>query len=443
LLAYRDADAQAIKLRAQLKEAKRDIEERQVVQVRAARDQALAAADLPHLREAEVRAGAAVQRLVLARQDIEAQEKQAKTRREDLARQIVQINHDKARELALVKDASDMLLNIKAQRQSLDTTPIPDQDEALKTEVALAEARSTAAEEALELVQGELARRQAEIAVTKAAINEHQGRLATCTADMARLEREEAALPRPDPDKQARLASTLAEHLAKRSALEQTIADENDMLIKLKQREQNQRGPLTRAEQDAQRLDTEFRTLSKMLDPPARPQGATALDEIQAEKGYEIALGAALGDDLAASLAQNAPAHWAQTQYETAPPLPDGALPLAQFIKAPAPLQRRLAQIGIIAREHGAALRHKLVQGQRLISVQGDLWRWDGLTIAANTPSPAALRLVERNRLGDLQLAADAARQKARELHADFHAVQAQIRQVSDQDQKTAQYCAI
>ncbi|MGH6936829.1 MAG: chromosome segregation protein SMC, partial [Methylocella sp.] len=39
-----------------------------------------------------------------------------------------------------------------------------------------------------------------------------------------------------------------------------------------------------------------------------------------------------------------------------------------------------------------------------------DLWRWDGFTQAAEAPTPAARRLAEKNRLGDLAIQAQAAR---------------------------------
>jgi chromosome segregation protein len=436
LLAYREADAQAIKLRLNLTESKRAIEERQVVQVRAARDQALAAADLPHLREAEVRAGAALQRVVLARQDIESQEKQSKARREDLARQIVQIERDKARELALVKDAHDTLLGLKAQREALDTTHIPDQDEALKVDVVTAEAHSRAADETLAKVQGELARRQAEISVTQAGITDHRSRIIALTAELARHDAEVAALPRMDHARQIALTTAVEQSLAQRNALEATLAQDSEALLQFKQQEQQQRGPLSKAEQHAQRLDTEFRTLTKMLAVPTRAEGPTVLDEIQAEKGYEMALGAALGDDLEASLALNAPAHWALTEDKSTSSLPEGVLALSQFVTAPEALRRRLTQVGIVAAERGGSLRSQLLQGQRLVSLRGDLWRWDGFTLAANTPTPAALRLVEHNRLEDLRLAAEAARSAAQELHMRFSSVQTQIRQADMQEQK-------
>ena len=44
--------------------------------------------------------------------------------------------------------------------------------------------------------------------------------------------------------------------------------------------------------------------------------------------------------------------------------------------------------------------------GQRLVSREGDFWRWDGFAVAAHAPTGAARRLAERGRLqaieGDL-----------------------------------------
>ena len=46
------------------------------------------------------------------------------------------------------------------------------------------------------------------------------------------------------------------------------------------------------------------------------------------------------------------------------------------------------AQIGVVARAEGAALAARLKPGQRLVSREGDLWRWDGFAAAAEAPTP-------------------------------------------------------
>ena len=67
-------------------------------------------------------------------------------------------------------------------------------------------------------------------------------------------------------------------------------------------------------------------------------------------------------------------------------------------------LGRRLAQIGLVEASEGARIQPLLVPGQRLVSRDGDLWRWDGYrTRAEDAPSAAALRLEQINRLLDLK----------------------------------------
>ena len=147
-------------------------------------------------------------------------------------------------------------------------------------------------------------------------------------------------------------------------------------------------------------------------------------EEISVAKGYEAAIGAALGDDLDASTNPASPAHWAATDASDDPALPPGVEALAKRVTAPAPLARRLNQIGVVLRAEGGALRNLLKPGQRLVSKEGDLWRWDGFTQAAEAPTPAARRLAEKNRLGDLAIEAEAARAAASALKIDAERAQ-------------------
>src|SRR6202023_3833074 len=84
------------------------------------------------------------------------------------------------------------------------------------------------------------------------------------------------------------------------------------------------------------------------------------------------------------------------------PALPEGVESLAAHVNAPVELARRLAQIGVVAKERGAELVSQLKTGQRLVSREGDVWRWDGFVAAAHAPSGAARRLAERAPLAGL-----------------------------------------
>jgi chromosome segregation protein len=66
-------------------------------------------------------------------------------------------------------------------------------------------------------------------------------------------------------------------------------------------------------------------------------------------------------------------------------------------------MMRRLKQIGVVARVDGARLVRDLKPGQRLVSQEGDLWRWDGYAVAAHAPTGAARRLAGRSRLAGIE----------------------------------------
>src|SRR5690606_21997003 len=110
-----------------------------------------------------------------------------------------------------------------------------------------------------------------------------------------------------------------------------------------------------------------------------------------------------LGDDLEASSDAGAPMHWsvAIEGYDD-PALPQGAEPLSRYVVGTPLLKRRLDQIGLVDAADGPSLMQALWPGQRLVTIEGALWRWDGFVSAADAPTPAAQRLAQRNRLAEL-----------------------------------------
>jgi chromosome segregation protein len=77
--------------------------------------------------------------------------------------------------------------------------------------------------------------------------------------------------------------------------------------------------------------------------------------------------------------------------------------------------------------------------GQRLVSLEGDLWRWDGFVSTAEALTPAAQRLVEKNRLGDLSREAEAARQVAEIARAEATRTQAGLREAATAESEARQ----
>jgi len=155
------------------------------------------------------------------------------------------------------------------------------------------------------------------------------------------------------------------------------------------------------AESAAASLRTELQTLDRLLAARQEKAGGTpVIDQLAVEPGYEAALGAALTEDLNAPVGGSARRRWPEEAIEAADsPLPAGARPLIELVKAPKGLARRLRQIGVIENgAEGAALAARLAPGQRLVSRDGQLWRWDGFYAAAPQSGSEQERLAQRNR---------------------------------------------
>ncbi len=97
--------------------AVRLVAERSGEQAEAAKRQALAAAALPALREAEARAAAALQRLTMARETLDREETRATERMAELDRRLVQLGDDIERERRLAADAQAALARLAERRR--------------------------------------------------------------------------------------------------------------------------------------------------------------------------------------------------------------------------------------------------------------------------------------------------------------------------------------
>jgi chromosome segregation protein len=406
---------------SKLEASLRDVAEKTRAQAETARLQAIAAHELPQLRGIEAEVGSELQRLVLARETLDGEERRAKSRTAELERRIAQTASDITRETALIEDALSVLTRLEAEANELTSTGAAEAEiEAVRGRLAEAEAALAVTEKAFAEAQDTRSGIEARRASLTAALREETARLARLQAEIEKVIRERDALLSEVPAGAdlGGLQAALDAAIAAAKVRDEELALSEARHTEARATELKARGPLAEAERKAQNLETQIATLSKLLNAGTGGFWPAVTEEISVAKGYEAALGAALGDDLDASTNAAAPAHWAATDASEDPALPPGVEALAKRVTAPAPLTRRLNQIGVVLREEGAALRTLLKPGQRLVSKEGDLWRWDGFTQAAEAPTPAARRLAEKNRLGDLAIEAEAARDAASVLKA-------------------------
>ncbi|MDK1375676.1 chromosome segregation SMC family protein [Sinorhizobium sp. 6-70] len=427
----KEAEAEAT---SQLNQITALVAEKAQTQMEAAKAQAVASLKLPELRENEAKLAAALQRLQIARSQLEEDAGRILRRRDELQRRLAQLAEDIAREERLVADNADILARLDEEEAELRDVLAEADDRAGE-----ARERLNAANEALAISEAELARVTADRAEAQAGRNqiertlrdlsERQARLVRQLSDQARdlddLDRQMAALPDPH-EKQGQVEvaeAALDEAEAAVVSIEEALAD-------ARADEAAARPPVDEARAALNGIEAEARTIRRMLEAVGGGAYPAIVEEMKVERGFETALGAALGDDLDSPLDQAAPAHWRMPgDHSSDPSLPAGAVPLDGYVRAPEALGRALGQIGIVESEAEAErLLPLLKTGQRLVTREGAVWRWDGHVTGSEAPSAAALRLAQKNRLIELESETEDATEALRRAEADLTAAGARIR---------------
>ncbi len=445
-VAWSEADAQAGLASETLQAALVRLGAATEAESRALRAEASLADSMQPLREEEATRGAILARLEIEQSNFEKEAERAKSRLQELARRVTQLDADIERESAGAIDAAEQVERLDAELMEL----AEGSEGGSKTEddarIALDTARN--AEAAAAAAQAALVQRDFEARSKRRVL---QSTLAERGEQVTKAERLAAALHQQLIDLDARAPDRvkLEEMQETYAALSETIEDTEAKAMDAEERLADLSAAVRARQEEAQKaslelrgLETERATLERLLRPRAGSGHTPVLDVITVAAGYEAALGAALGDDLDAPALHekaqgngadgtaSAPMHWRLVSGAgTDPALPDGAQPLVAKVKGPGELERRLAQIGVVAKADGIRLQAQLLPGQRLVSKSGDLWRWDGFVATADAPTAAAERLAQRNRLGEiddrlavLMETADAAQAAHRKAQAELAA---------------------
>jgi chromosome segregation protein len=313
---------------------------------------------------------------------------------------------DRQREAALKADAAAALRRLdeelaaiaarleeaESRRGTIDVRTVEHEDEARAADTALGQARAVQAAE------------QAEARVAGAALEAARTRLARAEAEAARLAEQMQGLG-GDAD----LVRTLANARTNKENAEKALAKAGEAIAAAETRRQQAAAARDAAESEAASaraalaaLQSEAKALLKAVEGSS---GDRAINHVRAAPGYERALAAALGEDLEAALGAEGTRRWAgAAPLPGDPALPSGTQALADHVEAPPALLRRLKQIAVAERDEA----QPLAVGQRLVTLDGRLRRWDGY-VATGMGAAAAERLIRVNRLAEIETAMPAA----------------------------------
>lgn len=420
--------------------AVRDLAERTREQAETARLQALRAADLPGLRENEAREAAGLQRLNNAREMLDREEARARERMGELERRLSQFTADVEREQRLSSDADVALTRLDAEDEALreEIKAKVELRSGADTRVSEAEATLAEAEKVFSELTTALAALTAQRNSLEANVRTHRDRVARLDQEIGNVEAEVARLAQATEGFGDLTSLSAAREMAQQALAEAEAAARasEEAHVAARAKLEASRGPLADADRRVQRLETEARTISKIVNGETKNLWPPIIDGVHVAKGYEKALGAALGDDLDAPVDPSAPLRWSQAgNGEDDPALPHGVVSLADHVEAPPELQRRLRQIGVVGREQGPGLAAQLKSGQRLVSPEGDLWRWDGFVAAAHAPTGAARRLAERARLVDIEADLENSRTEAQARRLDLEIAETELKSAATAEQ--------
>lgn len=353
-------------------------------------------------REEQIIAAAVLGRLNAAKEALESDEHAASSEIKKLETQIADLAADLERETGIVHDAESAEALLKHEFEQLSA--VADTSAALD---AAADAASEAIKvrASLEADYNELTRQAADQNARRESaqreLSQSEGRLSRTTLERDNTQDRLAGMNKEGGSsgnlfaagaKDAFNALETARAKAQKLAKTLSNAEETDQVL---------RDSLSKSRQTLSGLSGERTALERML---ARAQAGTfepALNQCKAQPGYEQALAAALGEDLDAAIGKDAALHWAGASVSDQA-LPSGAQPLSDFVSAPPELAARLAQIGMVSAADIDTLSSLLKPGQRLVTMGGQVSRWDGFKIAAGAETSAAVKLKQQNRLAEI-----------------------------------------
>jgi chromosome segregation protein len=330
----------------------------------------------------------------------------ARARRDTVARRLAELDRldaalqtDLAREDALKTDASGAIEQLEGERRSIaqKLEDAEGQGARLAHELTEAEAKSREAEAALAELLARQAAMRAERRVADAALDAARAQLARTEQERARLAGQLESIGDGSDQVEARKIAEEQALAAGQTASEAEVrrAKAEEGRAKAAEERDSAETKLAGARAALSAAKSEHDALAAALEHG----GGSAIASLSADPGYERALAAALGEDADAAIGErDSPRRWAgSTPQSGDPPLPARTECLADHVRAPAELERRLRQIAVADSDE----RQALAVGQRLVTRDGVMRRWDGF-VAKGAGAAAAERLLRANRLAQL-----------------------------------------
>ncbi|QIL01788.1 chromosome segregation protein SMC [Sphingomonas sinipercae] len=329
----------------------------------------------------------------------------ARARRDTVTRRLAELERlhgttqaEIEREQALQADAAKAIGQLEAERSAIEARLADSEANSarLATDLSALEAKSREAEVALADMMARQAAMRAERRVAEAALEAARAQLGRIEAERAKLTDQRRA-----GDLRGQHEAAREEGRERASAAESARADAEARVAAAEEGRTaavEARDVAESALASARAAQSAASAEHKALSSAVQGSGNSLLSALSVDPGFEQALAAALGDDADAALGNEGSRRWAGSEPQADdPPLADGLERLVDHVRAPAQLIRRLRQVGIADADTG----QRLAVGQRLVTRDGMMRRWDGF-VSASSGAANAERLVRVNRLAEI-----------------------------------------
>lgn len=372
----------------------------------AAANEAQKQADMPQLREEAVRTGAALQRLKIEDENLANEESRAAQRLMQVAVAQNETQSDIQHQQREAGEAQETLAQLQSELDQLTHADQSSAETAAEASRKLADANDAhqnaskeydaRRREAMEseTQRNTLTRQQSQLeSRTQNLITEAEAIANKLSELEATLSSDQASITAEAAYTDARTARDDAQaHLDQQSELR---AEAERSLVQARANESRER------EQQAI-LQGELSALEKLMASD-HDHDEAVIEQLSVPQGYENALAVALGEAARASLDKNHASYWMSLPELNAPQLPGGLPSLASKIDVPKELQRVLQYVAV-APDTATAERlvEQLQPGQKIVTQDGALWRWDGYCVQAGAMTASARRMQQRNRANEL-----------------------------------------
>ncbi len=401
-----------------------------------------AAAALPPLREQEAEARTILERHRVAQEQIAGEEQRIRAELAEAQRRIGQIRQDLVHAEQLQRDAA-----AADQRLAAEEASVIQADEGYDSRAEAAEAAAITAAEAVRTAESEANRATESAAEANAKAQAATQLLAQAEQRANRLNQQFQALTQDrariaaqqvDPALIAKAADDASQAEAAVTAARQAVEQAEQARAAAATGLAAAREAQTTADSVRARLAAEAQALAEVLAVKDGERWPPMIDSLTVAAGLEAALGAVLGEELTSALNPGAARHWRELPaFDPVPALPACGTPLSTFVQGPPALARALSQIGLVETDQdGTDHQSNLLPGQSLVARSGAIWRWDGYTIRAGTPTQAAVRLQQRNRLNGIRAKLAVAEQDAAAARASRAAAETTAQSTAVEEQR-------